>query len=138
MPPADNNVPEPKAPKQGFFAKLFGKKPPVTPIVPPAESNTPPPQLDDPATSPEDNLSGPAVGVASPQTDSVTGAPQPSVESSPDASGDVTAPSLDVPNSVSDTTPGETPTLPVQPQPGEQPSAQTPPAVPGQDPTQKF
>ena len=154
MPPTDNNVPAPNTPKPGFFAKLFRKKAPVTPVVPPAESHTPPPQLDDPSglaatdtsstpvTSPvsEEPASTPVAGagVVSPQVDSVTGAPQPPVESSPDPSGDVTVPSLDVPHNVADTTEGETPTLPVQPQPGVQSPEETPSSAPNEDPAQKF
>jgi len=141
MPPADNNtpVPEPKAPKIGFLAKLFGKKPAPAAPVAPVESNTPPPQLDDPALPPVVSPSVDASPVAPQQTDPITGAPQVDTVSGPDPSGDVTAPELNVPDSLTDTSEGETPTLPVQPQQppvdGETPQ-QTPPGSTPQNPQQ--
>lgn len=120
MPPADNSVPTPtppapEPPKQSFWAKLFGKKPSVAPVIPPEQSNTPQPQLDEP--SPSAPSAAPVVGVdvAPPQLDTVTGLPQAPKESAPDMNNEVTAPSLDVPPSLASPAEGESPTLAVPP-----------------------
>lgn len=125
MPPTDNNTPTPpltpapEPPKQGFWARLFGKKPevPAQPVVvPPASEPTPPPVEqqsvpEQPAyTSVENNP------VVQPEeTDAVTGAPAPSTESAPDADGTTTVPTVEVPQSVASPVEGETPTVPVEP-----------------------
>ncbi len=62
MQPSDT-TPMPQPPKQGFFAKLFGKKPKGTPLVPAHESQTPPPQLGD---SPSTDVQGAPVSPVAP------------------------------------------------------------------------
>ena len=140
MPPTDNSAPAPtpstpEAPKQGFWAKLFGKKPPVAPVVPPTESNTPPPQLDEPSADEPSGAPVVGVDVAPAPLDTVTGLPQATQESSPDMNNDTTAPSLDVPPSVQSPAEGEAPTLAVDP-PASTDEETTPPAeqppTPGQ------
>ena len=120
MQPTDNNTPAPQPPKQGFFARLFGKKPEPTPVVPPTQSLTPEPQLTEP-TEAAVLTAQPSVSVAAqPNVDSITGAPQTDAVSSPDANGDITSLALDVPANLSaaeasQNTGGENPTLAVQP-----------------------
>ncbi len=138
MPPADNNTPVPQPPKQGFFAKLFGKKPKETtaPIEQPRESLTPPPQLDDP-TSP-DPTAAPTAGTDLTSPNGVESAPdlgQPVPTVAPDQEPQT----LDVPPAVNAEPTEETgvpPTLPTQPpadggQPFQAPSGEAP-----EDPTQ--
>jgi hypothetical protein len=113
MQPSDN-TPAPQPPKQGFWAKLFGKKP-ETPVVPPHESLTPPPQLDEntPASSTQSNLS--------------IGTPESKDLSAPDGNGDITSLPVDVPSSIlssAEGVEGTPPTLPV-----EQPAPQSPAPV---------
>lgn len=145
MQPTDNTplqAPQPpEQPKQGFWAKLFGKKPATPPVEPPHGSLAPPPQLDDeaPETPVNDTILG-AAGLdvtAPPQTDPLTGAPQVSVESMPDNYGDTTARSINVPADLStvgtaENTEGETPILPVQPPVELQSNEPKPPVNPSQ------
>lgn len=78
MPPAENNTPEPTqspapAPKQSFWAKLFGKKS-AAPEQPTRESQTPPPQLDDPSSA---DASGSLSDVSAPAPTTPTDVPVP-------------------------------------------------------------
>jgi hypothetical protein len=149
MPPTDNNTPTPpitpapEPPKQGFWAKLFGKKPevPAQPVaVPPVTETAPlvqeqPAQVSQPEpeyTSVENNP------VVQPEeTDPTTGAPVPETESAPDADGTTTVPTVEVPESVASPAEGETPTVPVQspaeesdPQPEQAPDLAAPTVEP--------
>lgn len=148
MPPADNNAPvqptdpsqvPPEKKKMSFWAKLFGKKEDQTAIVTPQPTSlTPEPRLDD-TSSPEQ--SAPAATESSDITategvDPQTGAPQSENPSSPDADGSLTAPSVDVPQSVAAPTASsesETPTVPAQPAQPQQ-SAQPQPFQQPQQP----
>ncbi len=163
-----NNTPTPPAPKQGFWAKLFGKKPKETP-TPPQGSLAPPPQLNDPADATDptaavgaDPTMPGAEGVppASPSTDPMTGLPTTNEEASPAGDeGEKFPPTLDVPPSVQGTpleeNEGVPPTLPTEPgvSSGEQQSAapdlsseepptgpeqQEPTAPEGEDPTKQL
>ncbi len=136
MQPSDNAptpAPVPKQPKQGFLAKLFGKKP-TAPVVPPHESLAPPPQLDD-VTAP-----APTTGLdvtAAPNVDPLTGAPQATTNLGSDANGEVTASTINIPPSVAAPISDEPHSLPVTPSVGAQPQppVQSQPPTPPQPPT---
>lgn len=123
MPPTDNNTPippitpAPEPPKQGFWAKLFGKKPevPAQPVAVPPESEITPPSVE--PSQPESTYTSVENNpvVQPEESDPVTGAPAPATESAPDADGTTTVPTVDVPQSVESPAQGETPTVPVQP-----------------------
>ncbi len=139
MPPSDTTPPQasaptpaPQPPKQpGFWAKLFGKKsePAITAPAPGA-SLTPEPRLDDPAgditppapaTPAEPSLSQPPVDPAQ-----QIGAVESTTENVTDTEGGVISPSLAVPDSLQNSTVGENPTLPVSPEPQQQPVTPVP------------
>lgn len=117
--PVSNLVSEPK--KEGFFTKianLFKKKALSPPLAPPThDSFTPGAQAENqPAESPVATSSAPLAPPPE-NTDPQTGAPQAAQPSSPDPDGTVTAPSVEVPQSVSSESQGETPTVPVESEP---------------------
>lgn len=118
MPPADNtNITPPEPPKQGFWAKLFGKKP-KEPEVPAQlhESQTPPPQLDTPTGSEVEPTPVGGTDVTTPN--GTEGAPELSTPV-PTVGPDEEPPTLDVPDSMSAEPTGDEgtpPTLPTQPE----------------------
>ena len=140
MPPTDTTTPPAAAPeptpqppkKLGFWAKLFGKK--EAPVVPqPQSSLTPEPRLDEPVGSVSQPVA--PVGPAAPTTPpspAPADEPQPGpVESTvtnvTDTEGNVTSPSLAVPDNLQNHSIGQNPTLPVAPDPQQQQAAQPQP-----------
>lgn len=144
MPPADNNtpapVPTPEPPKQGFFAKLFGKKPKESVVPPQHESQTPPPDLGDVTSAPDGSTpvspaapftpAGPTVGMDVTSPNGTQGGPELS-QSAPTVSPDEEPNTLAVPPSLS-SDPVEadetnvSPTLPTQPPADSSPEGENP------------